>query len=372
MDLKKTPLNEVHRALGARMVPFGGWDMPVQYSGVLDEHRTTRTKAGLFDVSHMGEIEVEGPDAAAVCQALITNDVNLLQKDGQIIYSAVCYPEGGVVDDVLLHRMSPTKYLFVVNASNIEKDFEFLKQHAPKGAEIRNVSDQWAQLALQGPASEPILKKLTAVPVQDLEYYTFTTGKVAGLDAIVSRTGYTGEDGFEIYVDAKSAVTLWNAIMDAGKPEGILPIGLGARDTLRLEMGYALYGHELSQDITPLEAGLGWVTKLDKGDFTGAAALRKQKAAGVPRQLIHLKLTERGIPRDGYPVLAGGKVIGKVTSGTQSPMLNQGIAMALVERGAVKVDDVVAVEIRGKPFAGMVVRPPFVPSRVKPKAKKGI
>jgi aminomethyltransferase len=373
MSLRKTPLNAVHRALGARMVPFGGWDMPVQYTGVIEEHRTVRTKAGLFDVSHMGEIDVRGPQAAAVCQALITNDVGLLKENGQIIYSAVCYPEGGVVDDVLLHRMAADHYLFVVNASNIEKDFEFLRAHAPQGATLTNVSDEWAQLAVQGPEAEAILAKLTSDRIEAIPYYEIREGTAAGIKGLIARTGYTGEDGFEVYVPAAKAEALWAALMEAGTPLGMLPIGLGARDTLRLEMGYPLYGHELSAEITPLEAGLGWVTKLDKGaDFTGSAALRKQKEQGVPRELIGLKFIERGVPRDGYPVLAGGEVIGKVTSGTQSPTLNAGVAMALVKRGAVKVGDPVAVEIRGKPFQAEVVRPPFVPSHVKRKAPKKI
>jgi aminomethyltransferase len=370
MTLKKTPLNEVHRKLGARMVPFGGWDMPVQYSGVIDEHRTVRTKAGLFDVSHMGEIDVKGPDAAAVCQALITNDVALLKEDGQIIYSAVCYPNGTVVDDVLLHRSSSEHYVFVVNASNIEKDYAYLKEHAPKGAELTNFSDEVAQLALQGPLSDTILAKLTQDPIGDIAYYNYRPGTVAGIKGLIARTGYTGEDGFEIYVPANEAVKLWEAIMTEGTPLGMLPIGLGARDTLRLEMGYALYGHELSDQITPLEAGLGWVTKLQKGPFMGRDALIQQKEKGVPRELIGFKFTERGVPRDGYPVSAGGKVIGKVTSGSQSPMLNIGIGMALVERGVVKVGDGIQVEIRGKPFQAVVAKPPFVPSHVRKAPKK--
>jgi aminomethyltransferase len=369
MTLKKTPLNEIHRALGARMVPFGGWDMPVQYSGVIDEHRAVRTKAGLFDVSHMGEIEVRGADAAAVCQALITNDVGLLRENGQIIYSAICYPNGGLVDDVLLHRFAPDHYLFVVNASNIEKDFEFLKEHAPQGADIRNVSDAWAQLALQGPEAEKILAKLTGLPLADIAYYNFSEGAVAGIDGFVARTGYTGEDGFELYVPANRGADLWNAVMEAGAPLGLLPIGLGARDTLRLEMGYSLYGHELSAEISPLEAGLGWVTKLDNGEFVGRDALVKQKAAGVPRELIGLKMLERGIPRDGYPVAAASGPIGVVTSGTQSPTLNVGVAMALVKRGSASVGDQLTVEIRNKPFRVEVVKTPFVPSQVKRKKK---
>jgi aminomethyltransferase len=370
MAIQKTPLNDIHRALGARMVPFAGWDMPVQYKGVIEEHRAVRERAGLFDVSHMGEIEVIGPDAAAVCQYLMTNDVGLLRENGQIIYSALCYPDGGTVDDVLLHRISPTHYWFVVNAANIEKDFAFMQEHAPAGAELRNISHRWAQLALQGPRSEEILQKLVQMPLKTLEYYTFVAEETAGLDGYIARTGYTGEDGFEVYVDAAHAVQLWERIMDAGKSEGIEPIGLGARDTLRLEAGYSLYGHELSQAITPLEAGLGWVTKLEKGPFVGRESLQQLKAAGIPREIIAFQFTERGVPRDGYPVLAGGVNVGIVTSGTMSPTLKAGIGLALVNRGSVPMDGRLDIEIRGKLFPAVRVKPPFVPSNVKPKPKK--
>ncbi len=368
-ELKKTPLNHAHRALGGRMVEFGGWDMPVQYTGVLKEHRAVREQAGLFDVSHMGEIEIIGPKATEVCQNLITNDLMRLDEDGKILYSAMCYPEGGVVDDILVYRFSPEHYFIVVNASNIEKDFDFMLAHSSPGADIRNVSENWGQIALQGPRSLDIIKKVTNEPLEALDYFTFRAAGVAGVDAIVSRTGYTGEDGFEIYTPANRTEDVWKALLENGAPDGLVPVGLGARDTLRLEMGYALYGHELSKDITPLEAGLGWVTKLDKGPFVGREALLGQKERGVPRKLIGLKLIERGIPREQYPVVENGRTIGTVTSGTMSPTLQVGIGMALVERDAARLGSVIQVEIRGKPVAAEVVKAPFVNPSVKPKIK---
>ncbi len=370
MSDKKTPLNATHRKAGARMVSFAGWDMPVQYAGVIQEHKAVREKAGLFDVSHMGEIWVTGPNAAAVCQHLITNDVGLLQEDGQIIYSAVCQPDGGTVDDVLLHRISPTEYLFVVNAANIDKDFAFFCEHAPQGAELTNRSDDWGQLALQGPLSQQILQPLVDVALDDIAYYTFKPATMAGIRGLLARTGYTGEDGFELYVPADRVVELWNKVMEAGAPQGLEPIGLGARDTLRLEAGYSLYGHELSATITPLEANLGWVTKLDGDDFVGRDALRKQKEAGIPRQIVGFRFTGRGVPRDGYPVWKGDEQLGVVTSGTMSPMLQTGIGLALVKRGSLQDGDALDVEIRGKRFPAVVQRPPFVPSNVRRKPRK--
>ena len=368
-DAKKTPLHAVHVSLGGRMVNFGGWEMPVQYSGVLAEHRATREQAGLFDVSHMGEIEVRGAAAAAVCQYLITNDVGLLREDGQIIYSAMCYPDGGVVDDVLLHRISSEHYLFVVNAANIEKDFAFMQEHAPQGAELVNTSAEWAQLALQGPESQAILQQCTSLPLSELEYYTFRPAETAGIGGYLARTGYTGEDGFEIYVPAGDAEALWQALTEAGTPTGLLPVGLAARDTLRLEAGFPLYGHELSPTISPLEANLGWVVKPEAGDFVGCQALQDQKESGIPRVLISFRLTERGVPREDYPIYAGDEELGFVTSGTQSPMLKIGIGRALVRRGAVEMGDTFSVEIRGRKVSAERVKPPFVPSRVKRKQK---
>jgi aminomethyltransferase len=361
--VKKTPLNKVHRELGARMVDFGGWDMPVQYTGVIEEHLAVRQSAGLFDVSHMGEIEVRGANALDFIQQLTINDAARL-ADGQVQYSALCYPEGGVVDDVTLYRFSGAHFLFCVNASNIEKDFAWMRQVLRDAAlpdvTLTNRSDEFAQIALQGPKSAEILAELTDVPLDALAYYHFREGRVAGEQMIVSRTGYTGEDGFELYLPASAAVAVWRKLMAAGAPFGLLPIGLGARDTLRLEKGYALYGHELSRDISPLEAGLAWITKLDKGDFVGKAALVAQKAAGVPRRRIGLLMEERGIPREGYPLFDGDRQVGVVTSGTLSPTLKIGIALALVESAAAGAAGELEVAVRNRRMRARVVRPPFV------------
>ncbi|MDT8445024.1 MAG: glycine cleavage system aminomethyltransferase GcvT [Desulfuromonadales bacterium] len=361
--MKKTPLNQVHRELGARMVDFGGWDMPVQYSGVIEEHLAVRQAAGLFDVSHMGEIEVTGADALAFIQYLTVNDAAKL-VDGQIQYSAFCYPEGGVVDDVTLYRFNESRFFFCVNASNTDKDFAWMQQVLAESAMIdvtlNNRSNEFAQIALQGPKAEEILAGLTNVPLADIVYYHFCEGVVAGVKMIVSRTGYTGEEGFELYLPATAAVKVWQQLLIAGVPHGLLPIGLGARDTLRLEKGYALYGHELSEEISPLEAGLAWITKLDKPDFVGKAALVAQKNHGVPRRRVGLVMQERGIPREGYPVFDGDREVGVVTSGTMSPTLKVGIALALVEPAAAGVDSELQVAIRNRRMSSRVVRTPFV------------
>jgi aminomethyltransferase len=361
--VKKTPLNQVHRELGARMVDFGGWDMPVQYSGVIEEHLAVRQTAGLFDVSHMGEVEVRGANALAFIQHLTINDASKL-VDGQVQYSAICYPEGGVVDDVTLYRFSGSHFLFCVNASNTDKDFAWMQQVLAEAAmadvSLVNRSDEFAQIALQGPQAEKVLSALTDFPLADLVYYHFCEGEVAGVKMIVSRTGYTGEDGFELYLPASAAVEIWQKLMTAGAPHGLLPIGLGARDTLRLEKGYALYGHELSREITPLEAGLAWITKLDKDAFVGKSALVVQKANGLPRRRVALLMQERGIPREGYPVFSGDREVGVVTSGTMSPTLKVGIALALVEPDSAGVDSDLEVAIRNRRMRGKVVRPPFV------------
>jgi aminomethyltransferase len=361
--VKKTPLNQTHRELGARMVDFGGWDMPVQYSGVIDEHQAVREAAGLFDVSHMGEVEVSGANALAFIQHLTINDAAKL-VDGQVQYSAMCYPEGGVVDDVTLYRFNESRYLFCVNASNTDKDFAWMQQVLAESAindvTLTNRSDEFAQIALQGPKAATILSSLTDVVLADLVYYHFCEGSVAGVEMIISRTGYTGEDGFELYLPASSAVEIWQAIMTAGTPQGLLPVGLGARDTLRLEKGYALYGHELSSEISPLEAGLAWITKLDKEDFVGKTVLVAQKAEGLPRRRAGLVMQERGIPREGYPVFVGDREVGVVTSGTMSPSLKVGVALALVDPEFAKAETALEVAIRNRRMGAKVQRPPFV------------
>ena len=361
--MKKTPLNQAHRELGARMVDFGGWDMPVQYAGVIEEHLAVRQAAGLFDVSHMGEIEVTGTNALAFIQALTINDAARL-VDGQVQYSAFCYPEGGVVDDVTLYRFNDDRFLFCVNAANIDKDFAWMEtvlaESALTDVKLVNRSDAFAQLALQGPAAEKILAGLTSLQLERLVYYHFLEGPVAGVPMIVSRTGYTGEDGFELYLPAARATEVWNRLLAAGGPHGLQPIGLGARDTLRLEKGYALYGHELSREISPLEGGLAWITKLDKHDFVGKAALLAQKAHGVPRRRVGLLMQERGIPREGYPVCRGEVEVGVVTSGTLSPSLKVGIALALVAPEAAATDTALDVLVRNRRIKAKVVRTPFV------------
>jgi len=361
--MQKTPLNQIHRDLGARMVDFGGWDMPVQYAGVIEEHLAVRQSAGLFDVSHMGEIQVTGANALAYIQWLTVNDAAKL-VDGQVQYSAFCYPEGGVVDDVTLYRFSDTRFMFCVNAANIDKDFAWMQQVLADSSipevTLVNRSKEFAQIALQGPKAEKILACLTDLPLADLAYYHFCEGEVDGVQMIVSRTGYTGEDGFELYLPAAGAGTIWQKLMAAGQPHGLQPIGLGARDTLRLEKGYALYGHELSREITPLEAGLAWITKLDKNDFVGKAALVAQKAAGVPRRRVGLIMLERGIPREGYPVFQGDIEVGVVTSGTMSPSLKVGIALALVAPDAAAAGTELEIAVRNNRMKAKVARPPFV------------
>ncbi|WP_432821404.1 glycine cleavage system aminomethyltransferase GcvT [Trichloromonas sp.] len=361
--LKKTPLNAVHRQAGARMVDFGGWDMPVQYRGVIEEHLAVRNAAGLFDVSHMGEIKVNGPGALAFIQELTTNDASSLEN-GQVQYSALCYPHGGVVDDVTLYRFVDEHYLFCVNAANTDKDFAWMEEVLADGdfpgVSLHNVSDDFAQLALQGPAAETILARLTDSSLAQVGYYRFYEGLVAGVPTIISRTGYTGEDGFELYFAPDDAESVWAALMAAGADDGLVPVGLGARDTLRLEMKYALYGHELSTEISPLEAGLGWITKLDKPSFVGREALLKQKQAGVPRRLIGFAMTEPGIPRADYPVFAEGRQVGVVTSGTMSPSLRVGIGLALVETACAAIGTPLQIGVRARKVGAVIVKTPFV------------
>lgn len=361
--MKKTPLNSLHHELGARMVDFGGWEMPVQYSGVIEEHLAVRNAAGLFDVSHMGEIEIRGSGALDYIQELITNDASRL-VDGQVQYSAICYEDGGVVDDVTLYRFSDEYYMFCVNAANTEKDFAWMKKIRDKGdfndVELENISEGIGQIALQGPRAESILARMTGIDLAAIKYYHFTEGKIDDSECIVSRTGYTGEDGFEIYCAADRSVPLWNGLLEAGKPDGLAPVGLGARDTLRLEKKMALYGHELSEEITPLEAGLGWVTKFDKPSFVGREALLTMKENGIPRRLVCIRMSEPGVPRTDYPVYVGDEEVGIVTSGTMSPSLKVGIALALVDSGSNAVGTDVEIGIRKRRVRGQIVKPPFV------------
>ena len=361
--MKKTVLNQLHHQAGARMVEFGGWEMPVQYAGVIAEHMAVRETAGLFDVSHMGEIEVSGPQAFDFLQYATTNDVAGL-VDGQVQYTALCYPNGGVVDDLTLYRFAADNYLLCVNAANIDKDFAWL-QSLPADSDFSaltliNRSAEYAQIALQGPLSESILAELTDTDPETIKYYNFAEGEVAGIPTIISRTGYTGEDGFEFYCPVAEAVNLWQALMSAGTPSGLVPTGLGARDTLRLEKAYALYGHEITAEILPLEARLAWIVKLNKGDFVGRRALLEAKKAGLKRKLIGLKLTESGVPRESYPVLCDGCEVGYVSSGTMSPCLKKGIALALVEAEIADGTQPLQIGIRKRHVAAERVKLPFV------------
>jgi aminomethyltransferase len=361
--MKKTPLNALHRQLGARMVEFGGWEMPVQYAGVITEHLAVRSAAGLFDVSHMGEIEVRGGKSLAFLQYATTNDVSAL-VDGQVQYTALCYPSGGVVDDLTLYRFSSEHFLLCVNAVNSDSDFDWLVELL-RGSTFTDVmiydrSADYVQLALQGPLSTTLLAQLSDVDLAALKYYHFVEGAVAGIATLISRTGYTGEDGFELYCPAGAGGELWSQLMAVGDDRGLQPVGLGARDTLRLEKGYALYGHEITQDIMPLEARLGWITKLGKKDFVGREVLLAAQREGLARRLIALTLDGAGVPRENYPVFCGERVAGYVTSGTLSPSLKRGIAMALIDAQAFDSDQPFEIGIRNRRIPAIRTSLPFV------------
>lgn len=357
-NLKKTPLNQKHYDLGAKMVDFGGWDMPVQYSGILEEHKAVRTKCGLFDVSHMGEVWVRGTDAIKYINYLISSDISNM-KPGQIKYGVLMMPTGKAVDDLLVYKYDDEKYLIVVNASNTDKDFAWMKEH--KGdfkVEVENQSADFGEIAIQGPLAEGILQDLTDTKLSEIDYYNFTEGKVAGVEAIISRTGYTGEDGFEVYTKSDEAGIVWDKILAAGSDK-VIPCGLGCRDTLRFEAKMPLYGHELSDQISPLETGLGRFVELDtKGDFIGKEALAKEKAEGRKRKIVGIEMVGRGIARDHYIVKQDGKEIGYITSGSYSPTLDKNLGLAIVPV-EVNVDDTITVEIRGKDIEAKVVKTPF-------------
>jgi aminomethyltransferase len=339
------------------MVEFAGWDMPVQYAGLLEEHEAVRTRAGLFDVSHMGEVVFRGPKALESLSRLFTNDLGRV-VDGQAQYGCVCRESGGIVDDVVVYRRSGTDLLVCVNAGNRQKDFEWLRDHAG-GADVSNESDDWAQIALQGPLATAILGPLTRLDLAAVRSFRFADADVAGVPCTVARTGYTGEDGFELFCRPDRAAGLWDALVRAGAPQGLVPAGLGARDTLRLEMAYRLYGSDMDDTTTPLEAGLAWVVKPDKGDFLGREAMQRQKAAGLPRKLVGFVLTDPGIARHGYDVVRDGARVGVVTSGTRSPSLKSSIGLAYVPPALAAEGSTFAVEIRGRAAAARVVKTPF-------------
>ena len=359
-SLKRTPLYEEHRALGARLVEFSGWEMPVQYSSILDEHRAVRTHAGLFDVSHMGEFKVEGPGALAFLQHLVPNDVSRLAIH-QALYTQLCLPDAGTIDDLIIYRLADMHYMLVVNAGNIDKDYAWVEEQAKhfKDVHLTNQSDTTALLALQGPEAQTILQPLTEVDLSSIRYYHCEPGMVDGINCIISRTGYTGEDGFELYCAPVDVAKLWNDLLAAGKDKGLLPAGLGARDTLRLEAGYCLYGHELDEQTNPLEAKLGWTVKFDKGDFIGRDALLKVKERGPKRKLIGIEMVERGVSRNGYTIYDNDRQIGTLTSGAPSPTLNKNIGMGYVEAQHAIVRNTVQIDIRGKRTAAQIVALPF-------------
>ncbi|TDG00453.1 glycine cleavage system aminomethyltransferase GcvT [Paenibacillus piri] len=361
-ELKRTPLFPVYKQYGEpRIIDFGGWELPVQFYGIQKEHEAVRQRAGLFDVSHMGEVMVEGQGAEAYLQRLTTNDVTRLQ-DGQAQYSLMCYEDGGIVDDLLVYRLAASAFMLVINASNTENDLAWMKRQlaGDEAVKLTDISRQTALLALQGPAAASILSTLTKEPVEALRSFAFLPDiEVGGVRALVSRTGYTGEDGFELYINASDAQALWARLSEAGEPSGLIVCGLGARDTLRFEARLPLYGQELSSAVSPLEASLGKFVKLDKGGFIGREALARQKEAGIPRKLVGIEMIDRGIPRSHYPVYADDRQIGEVTSGTQSPTLKRNLGLALIDAAFALPGTEVWVEIRGKRLKASVVPTPF-------------
>jgi aminomethyltransferase len=359
-QLKKTALNETHRKLGGRMIDFGGWDMPVQYSaGTIDEHMAVRTACGLFDVSHMGEIEIRGPQALDLIQHVTTNDAAKL-TEGQIQYSALTYPEGTFVDDILVHHLDRNHYFICVNAGNSDKDFEWISRHASAyDAEVTNSSANYAQLAIQGPKSLEILQPLADVELGEVKYYWFKRGNVSGVPAIIARTGYTGEDGFEIYFDPQESERVWNEILENGKHHGLLPCGLSARNTLRLEAKMALYGNDIDENTTVLEADLGWICRFGKGDFIGYDSLFRQKEEGPKRKLVGFEVMDKGIARDHYPIFINGRQTSVVTSGSPAPFLKKNIGLAYLPIENTAIGTEFEVDVRGRRLASVVVQTPF-------------
>ena len=360
MALQRTPFYEAHVRAGAKIVEFAGFEMPIQYSGIVEEHRRVRKAVGVFDVSHMGEVAIHGPGALAFIQRITVNDVSKM-VEGRVQYSAMCYEDGGIVDDLLVYHCGD-HYLLVINASNTEKDIAWMRAHATGAVTIEDRSDATGLLAVQGPRSLETLQRLTELDLGTIQYYHWKPGRIAGVDALVSRTGYTGELGFELYVgpDPAAGLVLWDAIMEAGSEYAIGPVGLGARDTLRLEMGYCLYGNDIDQTTNPLEAGLGWITKLDKGEFLGRPALQAVKQKGTTRKLVGFSMNDRAFPRHGYEIRAGGRRIGTVTSGTFSPMLEQGIGMGYVDVAHAAPGTALDIMVRDRGVPASVVSLPFV------------
>ncbi|MGA7554035.1 MAG: glycine cleavage system aminomethyltransferase GcvT [Candidatus Acidiferrales bacterium] len=356
VELRKTALNSIHRRLGAKMVNFGGWDMPLEYSGILAEHEAVRTRAGLFDVSHMGEIEIHGPGALQLVQWVTCNNAAKLTA-GQAHYSGLMTSRGTFVDDLLVHKISDTHYLLCVNASNQDADYDHIVASNKFDAQVENAGLRYSQLAIQGPRAKAILQQLTAVQLDPIRYYHFTFGQVSGIDCLIARTGYTGEDGFEIYFAPEHSEKLWNDLMHAGESAKMIPCGLGARNTLRLEAGMCLYGHEIDDTTTPWEAGLGWICKMEKAPFLGSEVLAQQKQTGIPRKLVGFEMLDKRIGRDGYPVLIAGREAGRVTSGCPAPFLKKNIGMAYVPPHSVGIE--IEISIRGQAAAARIVPIPF-------------
>jgi aminomethyltransferase len=347
------------------MVEFGGWEMPVQYTGIIEEHKAVRRAAGLFDVSHMGEILVKGPGALPLIQKLITNDATKITI-GQALYSPMCYPSGGIVDDLLVYRLGDDEYWLVVNAGNKDKDFRWIKDHQAGEVTVEDISDETGQIALQGPRSQEILSQITDINLEEIKYFRFAWAETAGVKTLVSRTGYTGEDGFELYMKAKEAPQVWQALLLAGKDFGLVPVGLGARDTLRFEARLPLYGHELNEEYTPLEAGLGIFVALTKAEnFIGKEALLKQKAEGVPRKLVGFEMLDRGIPRAGYKIEKNNISIGEVTSGSFAPSLGKNLGLGYVKSAEAVLDNEITVIIRDKGLQARIIKTPFYKREVK-------
>jgi aminomethyltransferase len=357
-ELRKTALNSVHRRLGAKMVNFGGWDMPVEYSGILSEHEAVRTRAGIFDVSHMGELEVRGEQALNLVQYVTCNNAAKL-ADGQIQYTGLMTPAGTFVDDFLVHRISERHYFLVVNAGNQEGDFAHIRANNHHGAQVENNGDRYSLLAIQGPLAEHLLQRFTKVPLATICYYHFAFGNVDGVHCMIARTGYTGEDGFEIYFAPEYSEQIWDHLLDGGSREGVLPCGLGARNTLRLEASMCLYGHEIDETTTPWEAGLGWICKPDKGEFLGREILVEQKQRGIPRKLVGFEMLDKRIGRDGYPVAIAGQELGRVTSGGPAPHLKKNIGMAYLPAGQTTIGTSIEIIVRGQPAAARIVEMPF-------------
>lgn len=357
--MDKTPLNQIHKDMGAKMTDFGGWEMPVEYTGIIEEHKAVRNKCGLFDVSHMGEILISGENAAKSLQKIITNDLQKLEI-GKIIYTLICNQDGGIIDDLLVYSLRANEYLLVVNASNIEKDFNWIKKHVLEKTEVENLSNQYAMFALQGPESKKILTQLTDIDLNSLDYYRFRQAKVAGIQMIISRTGYTGELGYELYFKPAEAEKIWDQLLEAGSDFGLKLCGLGARDTLRLEKMYPLYGNDIDESTNPYEAGLAWVVAVNKGDFIGRKKLVKQKKCCCQRKLTAFIITGRGVARHGYKVYANQEKIGEVTSGSYSPTLEESIGLAYIKTEYTEPGTEFEIEVRNRKVKAEVVKGPFL------------